>query len=455
MRSPRTYTLSINRNFTLLWLGQTISVLGDAAFDTTLALWISLHIARGQSWAPFAFSGVYLAGALPSLLFGSTAGVFVDRWDKRTMMLIMDVLRALLIFLLIVITGLLPLPSLPRPSLPIAAQLVTIYIMLALVSTCGQLFGPAATALFGDIVPELQRTQATGLSNTTIQIGWLIGPAIGSVLVVRYGIMWGVLLNALSFVVSWACVLFIRAPKAASSVAPGDSSHFLREFIEGLRFVRSNGTIATIILSGLLFMFGIGMLNTLYPFFLTKNLHADASLYGLFVAIPATGATLGAALMSKLAVRLGEGRTLYLSQLLCGGAMLLLVCQEHFWPAAFLLFLIGIANAGINTVTTPLLLHTTPRELIGRTMGLIGTCMNATFMLSTFLAGALSATALHQLHITLLDIPWNFVNTLYTCSGLLFCAAGLYTLRKLDNLRNTEEIAAASPDPKMPADTPI
>jgi MFS family permease len=330
MRSSRKYTLSMNRNFMLLWLGQTISVLGDGAFDTTLALWISLHIARGQSWAPFAFSGVYLAGALPSLLFGSTAGVFVDRWDKRTTMLIMDALRALLIFLLMVITGLVSLPLLPKPSLSVVAQLVATYITLVLVSTCAQLFGPASTVLFGDIVPEQQRTQAMGLSTTTIHMGWLIGPALGSVLVVRYGIQWGALLNALSFVASWACVLFIRTPKVVSSVAPGASSHFVREFSEGLRFVRSNGTIAAIILSGLLFMFGVGILNTLYPFFLTENLHADASLYGLFVAIPAAGATLGAALMSKLAVRIGEGRTLYLSQLLCGAAMLLVACQQHF-----------------------------------------------------------------------------------------------------------------------------
>jgi hypothetical protein len=76
-------------------------------------------------------------------------------------------------------------------------------------------------------------------------------------------------------------------------------------------------------------------------------------------------------------------------------------------------------------------------------------------MLSTFLVGALSATDLHQLHITLLGMPWNFVNTLYICSGLLFCAAGLYALRKLGNLHCSERQADAAPDQRMPADAPI
>src|SRR6266496_4307749 len=98
----------INRNFALLWGGQTISNLGDIIFDTTLMLWIATIIARDQSWAPLASGGVLLVAAIPTFLIGPLAGVFVDRWDKRRTMILMDVLRALLILLLVPVTGVLP-----------------------------------------------------------------------------------------------------------------------------------------------------------------------------------------------------------------------------------------------------------------------------------------------------------------------------------------------------------
>ncbi|MGH2487726.1 MAG: hypothetical protein ACRDHE_17130, partial [Ktedonobacterales bacterium] len=73
----------INKNFALLWTGQTISAFGDTLFDTTVVLWIALVLARGQTWAPLAVSGGLLATLVPKILVGPMAGVFVDRWDKQ------------------------------------------------------------------------------------------------------------------------------------------------------------------------------------------------------------------------------------------------------------------------------------------------------------------------------------------------------------------------------------
>jgi MFS family permease len=70
-------------------------------FTTTLVLWVAVYIAPGQSWAPLAVSGVMIAALLPTLLVGPIAGVFVDRWEKRTTMLRMDAIRAILVALLL------------------------------------------------------------------------------------------------------------------------------------------------------------------------------------------------------------------------------------------------------------------------------------------------------------------------------------------------------------------
>src|SRR5262249_15433296 len=77
----------INRNFALLWWGQAISSIGDYAWDTALVLWIATFLAKGRPWAPLAVSGVLLAAALPQIVVGPIAGVFVDRLDKRRTMI--------------------------------------------------------------------------------------------------------------------------------------------------------------------------------------------------------------------------------------------------------------------------------------------------------------------------------------------------------------------------------
>src|SRR5579885_2288719 len=99
--ASKKFSFLINRDFGLLWGGQSISNVGDFVFDTTLILWIATIIAGGQTWAPLAVSGVLVATAVPIFLIGPIAGVFVDRWNKRQTMLAMDATRAILIALLL------------------------------------------------------------------------------------------------------------------------------------------------------------------------------------------------------------------------------------------------------------------------------------------------------------------------------------------------------------------
>jgi MFS family permease len=71
--------LLINRNFALLWAGQLLSGLGDQVFETTLVVWIAAELAPDKSWKSLAVSGLLVAAAIPMLVIGPVAGVFVDR----------------------------------------------------------------------------------------------------------------------------------------------------------------------------------------------------------------------------------------------------------------------------------------------------------------------------------------------------------------------------------------
>jgi MFS family permease len=187
----------ISRNFALLWGGQAVSVIGDYVFQTVLILWITTVEARGQSWAPLAVSGVLLASSVPTFLIGPIAGVFADRWDKRFLMMMMDILRAVFILLLLLVTGVVPLPFLVRGQFSAIWQLGMLYGIVFLISVCDQFFNPANMAFISHIVEEPYRARASGLDQVTGNLAMVVGPALGALLFLSVGIAWALLVDSL------------------------------------------------------------------------------------------------------------------------------------------------------------------------------------------------------------------------------------------------------------------
>ena len=217
----------INRNFVLAWAGQFVSILGDVVFDTTLLLWVTVVIAPGQTWLPLAVSGLLLAETLPGFLVGPLAGVFVDRWPIRPVLLAMDVTRAMLIGLLILSTGIVPLPFISGGHLPPFWQLATIYLVVFLASLCAQFFNPARFTLSGDVVPEVYRARATGFTQASTNMALILGPALAAPLFFLIGLPWLLLFNALSFLFSFSMLFQIRLPQSNPDKkrTTGDTRH--------------------------------------------------------------------------------------------------------------------------------------------------------------------------------------------------------------------------------------
>lgn len=129
----------INRDYTRLWIGQAVSSVGDAVFSTTLVLWVATVLAKDESWAPLAVSGIVMASGVAVLAIGPLAGVFVDRWDKRATMLRTEVLRGGLVAVLAAVT------FLPAGTLPSGVWLALIYATVLLLHAAGQFFSPRAS----------------------------------------------------------------------------------------------------------------------------------------------------------------------------------------------------------------------------------------------------------------------------------------------------------------------
>lgn len=423
----------INRDFRLLWGGQTISNLGDYVFDTTLVLWIANDLGRGHAWAPLAVGGVLLAAAVPTLIVGLPAGVFVDRWDCRRTMLCMDALRALLIALL------LPLAA---GAFSTTVRLAATYVVVILATACAQFFNPARLALIGDVVPEERRAHASMLSQVTAQLALIVGMALAAPLYFGLGIWWALLVNAASFAISFLAVLAVQAPRAALERAGATRAGVGRELLDGLRVVVASRVLLAVLVALVLVMLGGGALNALDYFFVTGTLHAPPRYYSLVSALFAVGALLGAVLGGLLVARLGVARLLSFALVAAGTLLLAYSRLTSLGPGLVVIAILGMPQAAVNLSAGPLILHAAPRAYVGRVVAVINPAVTLASMLSILVAGTLASTVLRGFHAALFGLRFGAVDTIFSVSGLLILIGGLYAAANLHEVRLAGEDGA-------------
>lgn len=420
--------LLINRNYTLLWLGGTISLIGDVLFTMMLILWVGTLL-QNQSAAPLAVSGVVLAAALPALLIGPFAGVFVDRWPKQRTMRIMDALRAVLVCSLLPISG--PLP------LPLAVKLTIMYLVVAAVSGLNQFFTPAAKAILKEVVPQEQLTRASALTVGAGVFSWAIGSTCAGICYVSLGAGWAIALNAASFACSWVLVgrMRVSAAESRASAQPTSLRRVLTELREGLRFIGGQLQLRTLLLTESLFSFGWGIVSVLAFFYITQNIHVPMSLFGLFSAVPAIGGILGTLLVDRAAGKFGA-TSVYARALLFAGVMVVVSTVPNQAIIDLVGFtLIGIATMQAEVLVGPLVLLATPEQMVGRVFSTLGTVTTLSSFLATFLSGYVSSTLLQGVIVHLPTGELNAINLLHIGAGVLIFVGGLHASRQFRKLQ--------------------
>ena len=176
----------INRNVFNLFSGQTISQSGDSIFEIAL-LWMLLELTGSNA----ATGLIAMSGYLPSLLFGLFSGALVDRFDKRRIMLLADVARAILVACI--------------PILYYVGGLngLVLGLFTFAIASFNTLFNPARDTIVGKIVPPEKQLQANSLIHTSWQYALFIGPAIAGFLLLFVDEVQLFLMDALTFLLSF------------------------------------------------------------------------------------------------------------------------------------------------------------------------------------------------------------------------------------------------------------
>ncbi|MFG2666526.1 MFS transporter [Streptomyces sp. NPDC048387] len=442
----------INRDYTRLWVGQAVSSVGDAVFNTTLVLWVATVLAKDEPWAPVAVSGIVMASGVAVLVIGPLAGVFVDRWDKRATMLRSELLRGVLVAVLTALT------LLPAGTLPTGVWLALIYATVLLLNAAGQFFSPARFAVLADLVTgDADRARAAGIGQATGETAWIIGPPLAAPLLFTAGLQWALLLNGLSYAVSYLAIRSVRvrgAAPAPAAAGPGREGAARRrgawrgEFADGLRFFAGSRFLVALLLLAVIGQFGTGALGTLNVFFATGNLHADPHLYGYLGMAMGAGGIVGALSGGRAVQWLGARRTTWISLLVSGVLLVAYSRQTGFPGGVALLFVFTVPLTLLNTAMSPLLLAAAPPEYRGRVVAVFYPVTRLASILSAVLSGWLAGSALRGVEGSLGPLRFGPVDTIIAAAGLVILLAGVFAWAALPG---TESAASAAGRPERGA----
>lgn len=320
-------SLLTNRPFRLFWAGKTFSELGSGV-TLLVAPLIAVQL---LSASVFQVSILQVANSLAFLLAGLPLGVVLDRYRKRTSMIVADIIRAVLITTaaLAALTG----------HLNVAGLALT--IVLVGVGTVA--YEGACQALVPQLVPPSRLVDANGKLTASWSVALVAGPALGGVLVATAGLAEALFFDAASYLVSVACLLRLpgREPRprpAAESARP----HPLADLVTGLRYIRRDANLTALLAAGTSLNFFAQFVFTVEVVFLVRELGVPVALVAVPFSLATLGGIAGGLAAGRLAARLGTARVLWLVPLSTVWAMLLLPLATP--GAGVVLYVLGVTG---------------------------------------------------------------------------------------------------------------
>ncbi|WP_019056139.1 MFS transporter [Streptomyces prunicolor] len=343
-----------NNDFRWLWLGQTVSQLGEQSSLVVLPLLavLTLDVGVGQL-------GVLRAvEQAPILLLSLLAGAWVDRWRTRTVMVVADVGRTLVLGAAAV-AGLLNWLGLPA-----------LFVLVFVAGVLSVFFDVAYQSSLVRLVTSDQLVRGNSVlegSRSAAQIG---GPALGGALVTLLSAPVAVASSALFFALSFLSVRRIRRTESVPEHLER-SPRVWRQVHEGLRFVAGDSSLRAVCFAAAAFQFFFAATMTVYLLFLPRELHLSGTAVGLALAATGPGALVGALLAARLPGRFGYGRVIVLTAAL-GDGVFVCVPALHGSSATTMVallavnFVFGVAGQLVSVTVMAVRQAATPHGLQGR-----------------------------------------------------------------------------------------
>ncbi|MGE5704535.1 MAG: MFS transporter [Clostridia bacterium] len=334
-----------NSSFLGIWLGEAASSLG-ASFGTLANSWL-LHRLTGSEAA---LGNMWLIYLLPSLMVQLVIGPYLDRWNRKHIMLFSQLVRA--------IAFAFPL------AMSLAGELVPWHLFLVslLIGLIQPLYVPSSLAMLPSLIKKQQLPQANATIDGTTRFMMFLGPPVGGLLVALIGAELTLLVVITMYAASFVFLCYCQY--VPQPTLPRDT--WARQLKEGFRYFWGHQQLVWLGIFLSFVQFAVGVTMVLNLPYVVDELHGTSVLYGMFLASYPLGYFLGSLLVPRIQLRLPLRQVMLGSLLLGGSSFLMLAIVENIWFALAIELFAGITAPFFHVHSTSLYQRVVPAELQGR-----------------------------------------------------------------------------------------
>ncbi|HEU4684923.1 MAG TPA: MFS transporter [Nitrospira sp.] len=342
-------------DFALVWWGQVVSQVGDGVSKLAL-LWFVYSV----TGSPLKTSIIGVLQTAPAIALAPLIGVAVDRLPKKTLLIVSDLVRA-------VVLGLIPC-WMTVDSFTVSS----LYVLVTLHAVATAVFGPALTAAVPSLVPRQDYTAANALLQITTSFGIIMGPAISGLGIAALSSQEVLCLNAATYVISAACFVPVRfAPPTLRLVARPPLVSAWRDIVEGFVYVvKGRPIVLFLTATAALYTFATSAFTTLFPVFARKLLDLGPVEVGYLWSMLGVGLLSVSVGLTAISAWNIKRRVHVIAVASAESAVILvaLVLTSHATSAAFLLILLGAGVGVLTPVAWGVLQEVTPPHMLGRAL---------------------------------------------------------------------------------------
>lgn len=342
--------------FTIIWTGQFLSILTSTIVNFAVILWVSLEADSAEMLALTA-----VAALLPQAILGPISGVFIDRWNRKKVMMLAD---SFIAFCTLILATLFWLDI---------AEMWHIFILLSLRSVGSSFHMPAMQASIPLLAPTDQLTRIAGINQIISSIANIAGPALGALFITLWDMEYVLLLDVAGAIFAVTSLLFVHIPNPEKSTE--NVKNVLREMKEGAMKVLENRGLSWIFLFSIIVTFFMMPVSVLFPLMTLRHFAGDAFQVSLIEVLWSVGALAGGAVMGAKVYKINKVILVNSMYILLGLTFLFSGILPHDGFVFFAIFTTigGISGAVYNSAFTAIVQTNIEPSALGRVFSMFFT----------------------------------------------------------------------------------
>lgn len=368
-------TKNWRKSFFTIYIGQAFSLLSSSAVQFSIIWWITM-----ETGSAFALTIASVIGLLPQAVIGLFAGVWIDRFNRKKIMIIADIAVALssLILGILFIMGI--------------KSIVFVYIVL-FIRALGETFHkPALQAAIPNLVPQSELTKAGGLGQMINSACSMVGPMLGAFLMSITSLQYAMLVDVLGAAFAVITLSTVKFPNITAS--QNSKLSIFQDMKQGIRAFKSNKALLRLsvpmIISTIIFV----PIGTLLPLMVKGYFNGTAWHNGIVQTLFSTGMLTAAMIIGITGGLKKQFLMISLSTCLLGICSLIggILPANLFWVFCIVVFIMGTTGMGFNIPFTSYIQRTVPAENLGKVISLVTSVMSFAAPVGMFIAGPISET---------------------------------------------------------------